>query len=207
ANLLSRGEWEDALGGDRPEPQAPQGGPHLPQEIGKDLRPLFVTEVTRATAEIEPAPGTRIEAAVDEGEIRALGSKAAETISEIELELKSGDAAALYDIAERLLETAPIRIGMRSKSERGYRLVEGTETLAQAVHAEPVALDPEMTADAALQEIGRNCLVQLLRNEAAVLAGQPEGIHQMRVAMRRMRSAVSSFKKMLPPEDRHWLAG
>ena len=48
---------------------------------------------------------------------------------------------------------------------------------------------------AALQKIGRSCLAQLLRNEPAVLAAEPEGVHQMRVAVRRLRSAVSSLKK------------
>lgn len=205
ADVLSRGEWEDPLDGDRPELQAPQSGPYLPQHIGEDLRPLFVTEVTRTIVEIEPSPGTRIEAAIDEGEIRVSGGEHSERIAELELELKSGDAAALYDIALRLLETAPIRIETRSKSERGYRLAEGGEAPPEPVRAQPVALDPEMTVGAALQQIGRNGMAQLLRNEPAVLAGQPEGIHQMRVAMRRIRSAVSSLRKTLPAEDRRWV--
>jgi CHAD domain-containing protein len=62
-----------------------------------------------------------------------------------------------------------------------------------------------MTVEAALQKIGRSCLAQLLRNEPAVLSGQPEGVHQMRVAVRRLRSAISSLKKILPPEDVQWV--
>ena len=58
-----------------------------------------------------------------------------------------------------------------------------------------------MTVEAALQKIGRSCLAQLLRNEPAVLAAQPEGVHQMRVAVRRLRSAISSLKRILPQED------
>jgi CHAD domain-containing protein len=44
-----------------------------------------------------------------------------------------------------------------------------------------------------------------VRNEAAVLSAQPEGVHQMRVAVRRIRSAVSSLKEVLPAEDRRWV--
>src|SRR6202011_1504847 len=106
----------------------------------------------------------------------------------------------------RLLEVAPIRIEMRSKSERGYRLAEGGQAAPAPVHAEPVTLNPGLTVDAALQKIGRNCLAQLLHNEAAALAAQPEGVHQIRIAVRRIRSAVSSLKKMLPAEDRRWVA-
>jgi inorganic triphosphatase YgiF len=206
ADILSRGEWEDSLDDERPDPEAPQSGPQLPAGIGEDLRPIFATDVMRTVIDIEPSPGTLIEVAIDEGEIRVVGGQATEPIAEIELELKSGDPAALYGLALRLLEIAPIRIETRSKSERGYRLARGAEAPPEAVRAQPVILQPEMTVDAALQQIGRNCMAQLLRNEPAILAGRPEGVHQMRVAVRRIRSAISSLKKMLPDEDRRWVS-
>jgi inorganic triphosphatase YgiF len=204
-DLLSRGEWEDAVAESRPDPDAAQSGPRLPEDAAADLRPFFITEVTRTIFAIEPLPGTAIEAAVDEGEIRAVNKDRAEPISEVELELKGGDAAALYDLAAQLLEVAPLRIETRSKSERGYHLVEGGDAPPPPVHAEPVILDPEMTVEAALQKIGRSCLAQLLRNEPAVLSAQPEGVHQMRVAVRRLRSAISSLKKLLPQEGVQWV--
>ncbi len=204
-DLLSRGEWEDAVAESRPDPDAAQSGSRLPEGAAADLRPFFVTEVSRTIFTIEPLPGTVIEAAVDEGEIRAVASDRAEPISEVELELKGGDAAALYDLAAQLLEAAPLRIETRSKSERGYHLVENSGTAPPAVHAQPVILDPDMTVEAALQKIGRSCLAQLLRNAPAVLSAQPEGVHQMRVAMRRLRSAISSLKKILPQEDVEWV--
>ena len=203
-DLLMRGEWEDELAESRPDPEAAQSGEHLPDGIAGDLQPLFATDVTRTTFAIEPAPATRIEAAIDQGEIRAAGGGGeTEPISEIELELKSGDAAALYDVALQLLDVAPIRIEPRSKSDRGYRLGEEAEAAPPVAHAQPVVLDPTMTVEAALQEIGRACLAHLLHNEAAALAMQPEGVHQMRVAVRRIRSAVSAFRKLLPAADRH----
>jgi triphosphatase len=204
SGLLSRGEWEDALQENRPDISAPKSGPHLPEGIAGELEPLFVTDVTRTAVEVEPFAGTRIEAATDEGEVRLAGGEASEPISEIELELKSGDAAALYDLALRLLEVAPIRIELRTKSELGYRLAE-PGSAAVAIHAEPVKLDPGMTADAALQAIGRNCLTQLLHNVPAIVAAEPEGVHQMRVAVRRIRSAVSSLKELLPDDGRRRL--
>ncbi|MBV8504909.1 MAG: CYTH and CHAD domain-containing protein [Alphaproteobacteria bacterium] len=205
-DLLSRGEWEDAVAGGRPDPDAAQSGPRLPEGAAAHLRPFFVTEVTRTIFAIEPLAGTAIEAAIDEGEIRAVEKNRAEPISEVELELKSGDATTLYDLAARLLEVAPLRIETRSKSERGYHLLEGGDASPPPVHAEPVILDPEMTVKAALQKIGRSCLAQLLRNEPAVLSAQPEGVHQMRVAVRRLRSAISSLKKLLPQEDVQWVS-
>jgi inorganic triphosphatase YgiF len=204
-DLLSRGEWEDALPEDRPDPDAAESGPRLPEGAAGDLRPVFVTEVTRTIFTIEPLLGTEIEAAVDEGAIGATDKDRAEPISEVELELKGGDAAALYDLGAQLLEVAPLRIETRSKSERGYHLVACGDAAPRAVHAEPVILDPDMTVEAALQKIGRSCLAQLLRNEPAVLSAQPEGVHQMRVAVRRLRSAISSLKKFLPQDDVRWV--
>lgn len=205
AGLLARGEWEDVLAENRPDPAAAQSGPHLPQGSGADLRPLFTTDIRRTVIEIEPRFGTRIEAAVDQGEVRLTGGDAAEPISEIELELKSGEPAAVYDLALQLLKLARIRIEMCSKSERGYRLASGSGT-ANPVYAKPLTLDRDKPVEAALQEIGSNCLAQLVGNEGAVLAGLPDGVHQMRVAARRIRSAVSSLKKMVPIEDRRWIA-
>jgi triphosphatase len=214
AGMLSRGEWEDALAENRPDPEAVQSGPRLPECVADDMRPLFVTDVTRTAVAIEPVSGTQIEAGIDQGEIRVVGSERAAPICEIELELTSGEAAALYDVAFRLFEAAPIRIEPRSKLERGYHLVGEAESARPVFYAQPVALDPDTAFETALQAIGRSCLAQLLRNEAAVLAAYPEGLHQMRVAVRRIRSAVSSLKKMLPAEDRRrveaelgWLSG
>jgi CHAD domain-containing protein len=74
----------------------------------------------------------------------------------------------------------------------------------KAAHAEPVALQPGMTGEAVLRRVGRACLKHLLANEAAVLAGDAEGIHQMRVAVRRLRAVLSAFAPLLPTEQRRW---
>ena len=205
-DLLTRGEWEDLVAENRPDLRAPHSGSQLPESVAGDLCPLFLTEVSRETVEIEPSPGTLIEAAVDTGEIRAIDSGRAEPISEIELELKSGDPTALYDLALKLLEAAPLRIETRSKSERGYRLVAAAGAPPPAVPAEPLTLDPRIVVEEAVRNIGRSCLTHMLRNEPAALAGQPEGVHQMRVATRRLRSLLAAVKQLLP-EDAHRAIG
>ncbi len=205
---LARGEWEDSIAGERPDLEAPTSSRRLPRTLGSDeLHPLFTTEVRRGVIMLEPRPATVIEAALDEGEIRTSDGHAAEPISELELELKSGDPAVLFDVALRLLEVVPLRLEMRSKSERGYRLVEGADATPPALHAKAMTLQAEMTVEAMLQRVGRQCLAQLLRNEPAALAGNPDGIHQMRVAVRRLRSALSAVEPMLPAEHYRWANG
>ena len=45
-------------------------------------------------------------------------------VCEIELELKSGDPAALFAFARRIDAVVPIRLGVLSKAERGYGLAD-----------------------------------------------------------------------------------
>jgi inorganic triphosphatase YgiF len=155
ADLISRGEWEDVIAGDQPDLDAPQTGRRLKQKVYKgERRALFTTMVRRTVIELEPQPWTRIEAAIDEGEIRATEGNAVEPLSEIELELKSGDPAAIYDVALRLLDVAPLRIETRSKAQRGYALVTRDRGRPPVVHVKPVTLDAVMTVEGMLQSIG-----------------------------------------------------
>lgn len=213
ATGLVRGEWEDAIAGGEPDPRALETGRFFDSQIAGRLVPLFRTEIGRRTIPLSPAPGTRIAAAIDRGQIRLAAGDAGEPISEVELELKSGPTTALYDIALDLLAVAPVRLERRSKAERGYRLSAAETGSPAAVHAEAVRLDPASSGDDALRHIGIACLDQVLRNEAAVLAGAAEAIHQMRVALRRLRAVLSAFGKMLPTDQRRqasqelrWLA-
>jgi inorganic triphosphatase YgiF len=204
-NLLSRGEWEDVIDGDRPDLAAAQTGPRLYDAVfSEKLRPQFKTVVRRTAIALEPRPSTRIEAAFDEGEIRGAEGDVSDPLCEIELELKSGDTAAIYDVALRLLDVAPLRIETRSKAERGYRLVAADGGPMPAVHASSVALRGSMTVEGVLQNIGRSCISHLLRNEPAALSGQTEGVHQMRIAARRLRAALSALKAMIPAEHYSW---
>ena len=75
---------------------------------------------------------------------------------------------------------------------------------AIVAHAEQPVLDPALGSDAALRRIGLAGLDHLSRNEAAALAGRAGGIHQMRVAARRLRAMLSGFAQRLPEHQRHW---
>jgi inorganic triphosphatase YgiF len=206
SDIAARGEWEDAIARPDPDLSAPQSGTRLQKVVhGAALEPLFTTTVKRTVARLAPLPTTLIEAAIDEGEIRADDGATSEPIAELELELKSGESAALYDMALRLLEVAPLRIETQSKAERGYRLVAGGKARPPVVHARPVRFPADATVETVLQEVGRRCLFDLVRNEPAALAGKAEAIHQMRVALRRLRSALAAVKPMLSAEHYAWV--
>ncbi|MBP5856124.1 CHAD domain-containing protein [Marivibrio halodurans] len=174
----------------------------------KTLKPVFSTDVKRTIWMIDQAEGT-IELALDEGEIASAGAEGKSggrvIVREAELELKAGSPTALLAFAEDLRERVPFRIGGESKAARGYALfLEASTAIAKA--GEP-ALDPAMSAQQALSAILADGISQLLANEAMVLEGtDPEGVHQARVAVRRMRAALSAFTPVLDTANRKHLA-
>ena len=205
-----RGEWENPLPSSVPDlALMPEGGrAALNGAIDPgELRALFATRVQRTVRRItttDQALGwSLIEVALDSGAIEADGATL--PIAEVELELLEGSPEALYALALELEAVAPLRLENRSKSARGYALAAGAPP---AWHkAEPPALRADATVDQAIQAILRNCLQQWCANEAAALDGSdPEGVHQMRVALRRLRSAFSAFGRLLDPAQRAQLS-
>ena len=77
-----------------------------------------------------------------------------------------------------------------------------------------VGLDRDVSAERAFQAIGRSCVDQLQANQRAVLQTRtPEAVHQMRVALRRWRTALAVFRTLFADKgagircDLEWLAG
>lgn len=194
AGLFVRPEWERAVPG--PDPVIDEAaGPIAALVAGRALLPQFETDVRRRARVID-WEGARIEVALDEGEIRAGGR--AQSLGELELELRDGPVPALFALARTLDEGGiPLRLGVLSKSERGRRLRD--KASAGAAKAEPVALDREGDAVEAFAAIAQSCLRQFRLNEALLL-GPDTGtapLHQARVGLRRLRSALSLFRKLL----------
>jgi CHAD domain-containing protein len=74
--------------------------------------------------------------------------------------------------------------------------------------ARPPSLTPADSGDDALATIILSGVEHLRGNDACVLArAHEEGVHQMRVAARRLRSALALFKGYIPPEQRDHLNG
>jgi inorganic triphosphatase YgiF len=162
------------------------------------LQPVFETRITRSKRTLT-LDGATIEASLDQGEIRSGGRS--EPVSELELELKRGSPPALFELALTLAAAAPLHLENRSKAERGYALSRGESPVPQKASAP--ALDAGMTVSEAFATIAWSTLAHLQANEDGALAGNdPEFLHQMRVALRRLRSAISAFSGVLPALSR-----
>ena len=195
---FERGEWEREISSDTPDLKAAKGTPLSPltrkEKLQRKLEPIFETRVERTTFPIR-ADGAELEVALDRGHIRARGIRRRERISELEVELKGGEPGELSKIAERLSRSVALVYAPRSKAERGYSLRR--QRPDAPVRGSDMDLSVRSTAAEAFQAIGLSCLNHAMANERAIRAGDPEGIHQMRVGLRRLRAAMSVFKQML----------
>lgn len=183
---------------------------HLPA-LDAPLAEVFEVDVRRTTWTLEPTPGDRIEVALDRGSVRHQGRT--EPISELEVESLAGDPAAIFAFAERLLDLVPLRPSATTKAARGYRLA--MDERPQPVKARAARIDPQGSTRAAATAIFAAALEQLQANDTGVLeSGDGEYLHQLRVATRRLRSALRVFQPVLDPafvaasrEDLRWLSG
>lgn len=167
---------------------------------GKPLGECFETNIRRTTRLLtSKEDGSIIEVAFDTGEVKADGQS--RPLAEVEFELKAGSSASLLEAAREIIGAAPFRLSPWSKAERGFRLADGAdETVIRPKPADDVRLPPEETVELAFREILRSCLTQIADNRVAILQGDdPEGPHQFRIGLRRLRSAFRLFKPVLNP--------
>jgi inorganic triphosphatase YgiF len=213
-----RPEWEVELADGTPDLRA-FGDPTVLERAGlvlpDELSPVFASRVRRDIVLVDWPHGrsgtAQIEVDIDVGWLEADGRK--EPLAEVELELKEGSAAALFELAEALRRTTPLAIETLDKAARGYRLATGR--VPPPVWAETPRLDGDAPLEAAMAAIFRQGLVQWMRNEVPAVDGSdPEGLHQLRVALRRLRSALALFGGVLVTETRErwngelrWLLG
>jgi inorganic triphosphatase YgiF len=207
-----RGEWEQVIKGDVPNLRKARDTalePILTKKLKRRLKPVFETHVHRTSVPVRKN-GTRIEVALDEGQVRA-GRRSA-PISELELELKRGEPGDIFKLAHEMGKLAPATLSLKSKSERGYDLIENKP--AKAVGAEKIRVRRGMSTTDAFRTIGRSILRHIAGNETAVRRSDSEGVHQMRVGLRRLRAAISLFSNLLGDQETEgvkaelkWLTG
>jgi triphosphatase len=193
-----RQKWEWPVGAPRPDLGRLVEISGLPDVASGDsrLRALFRTEVRRTKLVVTPAAGAKIELSLDDGAIVA-GNRS-EPLSEVELELKAGPQEALFRLGLELLQVAPLALVTESKAERGYHLLDGTKPAARKPGAVPLA--PDLSVRDGFRAFSAAVLDHLLSNQPAALRGEEqEGIHQMRVAIRRLRSLLVLFERFLEP--------
>lgn len=160
---------------------------------------IFTTDFHRKIWRI-PYGESVIEMAIDTGSVKSKSESL--PICEIELELLSGKIADIFSLTRTLQKEHSLYPAIASKAERGYKLFLNQPTTA--FRSKPPLITAEMSPIGAFRVIALSCLEHFQRNEYGLQTeGAPEFVHQARVAIRRLRSAIKLFSPALPKEFVH----
>lgn len=165
---------------------------------GREVGVRFQTSVRRTSRRVR-SRGALVEVSFDEGRLTA--ADGTQRIREVEFECLSGSPAAMVALAERWRRRFGLIYDPRSKAERGDRLAEGSPHPPVRKAAAP-SYDPDATALQACAAVLDECLAQVSHNAIGLVEGDPaqrvEHVHQMRVGIRRLRSALRCFEGWVP---------
>ena len=173
------------------------------ESIQPRLKPIFTTHFERQRW-IVPFGHSSIELALDQGQIESQGRNT--PICEVELELLSGEVDDLFGLTHALQEDLDLHPAPASKAERGYALFH--DQRPEPVHFRRLSFAPDLPASEAFKQMALACLEQFQRNEPHCLnPDDPEYVHQARIALRRLRSALYFYRPALPKGfSRTWKA-
>lgn len=152
------------------------------------LVPVSTTRVRRSSVVLDVGDA-RVELAFDRGTIVA-GDRV-EAICEVEYELVSGDPAALVTLARAAVVAHGMWLSTLSKGARGVALARRAGRI-EPTHARRPVLRKTMSAPTLRREIVAACLEQVCANASVLARGQSddEVIHQLRIGLRRLRTAA-----------------
>jgi inorganic triphosphatase YgiF len=166
------------------------------------LAPVFETRIERAVERLALPEGGIVELALDRGEIVA--GAASRAIEEAEIELVEGEVAAVFALARLLFPRGPVRFATANKAALGYRLARegaGDEPLAPRMAGRP-GYGAEAPVELAARDVLRDCFAQIAGNAWLVQVSDAiEGPHQLRVGLRRLRTAFTVFGPSLGAES------
>lgn len=192
AGLFERAEWEHPVQGQAPDLSLLSQTPLATVDLGTNrLQPVFLIRVDRRTALIRPTPDCQIELALDIGRVEAGGR--VQDFAELELELLEGPTRALFDLALSMAVQTRLLASSQSKADRGFALLANGPVLP--LKAESRLDLSGLSVGQALSAMVREGLGHILHNAALVRQNREvEALHQIRVALRRLRATLGLFK-------------
>ncbi|WP_227431218.1 CYTH and CHAD domain-containing protein [Psychrobacter sp. I-STPA6b] len=177
-------------------------------ELSNQLVQLYVTDVERITRLVKKE-GNVIEVAYDQGQVIHGEDKSQQQhIHEIEFELLQGDTAYLFEVAKTWCKRYKLCLSTVTKAERGSLLL-ANKTHSDAVKSDlkQLAISKKMSQPAFMRAIVHNCMIQILPNASAIAAGSKDGnhVHQLRVGIRRLRTALKFFADFSEQINTDWI--
>ncbi|GAA2620749.1 CYTH and CHAD domain-containing protein [Actinomadura fulvescens] len=158
---------------------------------GKALAPVATLETARTVVRLVDGEGGALAEIADDAVTgRVVGDGDAQVWREIEVELAAGDAALLKAAGKRLLKA-------------GARKAESSSKLGRVLNGSirrPVRGEPSGTAGEAVVSYLNDQVAAVLKWDPKARLGEDDAVHQMRVATRRIRSALQSYRAILDRE-------
>nr|WP_317198643.1 CYTH and CHAD domain-containing protein [uncultured Psychrobacter sp.] len=188
------------------------------KKLSKKLTCQYVTDVMRITrllegtsiieddSKKEDGNKTAIELAYDYGEIIS-GTKKRYPIQEIEFELISGEVDFLFATAKTWCKRYKLCLSTVTKAERGGLLInEQAHSPAVKTDFKHFDIDKDTSLPVFVRAAVHNCLLQILPNSSAIVAGSDDDEHilQLRIGIHRLRVALKSFKKFSEQINPEW---
>lgn len=210
---------DSAREGERSELSVPGAAGHLPDELRRlvtaHARTAPLLEVVRLTTRrdvwsLRDPDGQEVAELVDDLVSVVSDRKVVARFRELEIERRGIAPTSLTALVDRLAAAGAVRGAFQPK------LMRALGPRATAVPDVPPAVrirrsDP---AAALVTEAIRSGVRRLLAQDVRVRLGRDDGVHQMRVACRRLRSDLGTFAPLLAPgaydqlrEELAWLAG
>lgn len=202
ATLRRYEEWESPTNSSTPEigalPSHRRGRMDLDETVFRTLAPCFASRTERTSWSIQQRDGSLVDVVLTVGYLSA-GAQTVR-VSELELLLVAGPAAALLKLAQKISRTLAVLPSPTGVAERGIALARGT------LHAPQKALPTTLNNDVSLSFAAHCTLKETLGQFTANLHAlctfeDPEFVHQARVGWRRFKSAVRLFRPALPVES------
>lgn len=204
ARLDARGPVpaDTVVAGDGPDPAS------IPDEAlraeiaaciaGKPLVPAFEVDLTRELRVLRE-DANEIHFSLDSGSVKT--ARGLVPVCSLALDTRAGDPAYVVQLALELLDALPLRADVQHPAASARAMLLGES--ARPRKAEPVEVAPDAALETLLVACVDTCLGQIVANEGAAALGlDSEGVHQMRVGLRRLRSALSFFAPVLPARQR-----
>ncbi|MGE5460583.1 MAG: CHAD domain-containing protein [Solirubrobacterales bacterium] len=164
---------------------------------GAELCPVVRLRTLRRRVEVADDQGAPVAEIVDDEVSVMDGARVAARFREVELEIRGEAPLEVVDALVARLRDA------------GASPTDGTPKYRRALGARasapPEVVVPDVEQDASVSEVVRaavaSSVVRLLQHDAGVRIGEDlEDVHQARVATRRMRSDLRTFRDVVDPE-------
>ena len=183
------------------------------KKLAKKLVRLYVTDVERTTRllvdDSDDESNNHIEMAYDYGEIiHGNDDSQRDAIQEIEFELISGDIDFLFTTAKTWCKRYKLCLSTVTKAERGGLLItEQNHSPAVSADLNQMTVNKNSSMPAFIRAAVHNCLLQILPNSSAIVAGSDDNDHilQLYISTARLQAALQVFASYSDEISPDWL--